>query len=201
MHTNDLDAFFHMASHGNKEAYNSLYESFVKQANKVVVSTVKRNTNFKGFPGDFCDLIDDLFFKAINEFEPEKGPFSAFANWLFDRRLKNAVLKEIIDIQNFTKTTDYEDSEYNEIENLPDTKSSSITNQITLNNFELHICSPNAHKNNYTRRRDKVLALQYAGYNMNEISKILNLPYPTVRGILEKAREDDDICNIKLDLK
>ena len=37
MHTNDLDAFFHMASHGNKEAYNSLYESFVKQANKVVV--------------------------------------------------------------------------------------------------------------------------------------------------------------------
>lgn len=201
MHTNDIDAFFHMASHGDKEAYKTLYGLFVERANKLVTATIKRNSNFRGFPGDFCGLIDELFLKAINDYETEKGTFSTFVNWLLDRRLRNAVLQEIIEIQAYTKTIDYADIDYDEIETLPDSDSMIITDQIALNDFKLKISTPNVHKTQDERQRDRVLLLNYAGYKMVEISQILNLSYSTVKRILDKAKEDEDLYNIKLDLK
>lgn len=201
MHTNDIDAFFHMASHGDKEAYKTLYGLFVERANKLVTATIKRNSNFRGFPGDFCGLIDELFLKAINDYETEKGTFSTFVNWLLDRRLRNAVLQEIIEIQAYTKTIDYADIDYDEIETLPDSDSMIITDQIALNDFKLKISTPNVHKTQDERQRDRVLLLNYAGYKMVEISQILNMSYSTVKRILDKAREDEDLYNIKLDLK
>ena len=201
MHTNDIDAFFHMASHGDKEAYKTLYGLFVERANKLVTATIKRNSNFRGFPGDFCGLIDELFLKAINDYETEKGTFSTFVNWLLDRRLKNAVLQEIIEIQAYTKTIDYEDINYDEIEALPDSESMIITDQIALKDFKLKISTPNVHKTQDERQRDRVLLLNYAGYKIVEISQILNMAYSTVKRILDKAKEDEDLYNIKLDLK
>ena len=201
MHKNNIDAFFHLASHGNKEAFNLLYEEFVGRANSVIKSVIKRNSNFKGFPEDFCDLIDELFFKAINEYEPERGRFSSFVNWLFDVRLTTAVLKKIIDIKTYVKTLDNDEDELDEIENFPDLCSLPITNQIALNNFELKISSQNNHKNQYEKRRDKILTLVYAGFTKNEICKKLKISYSSLRRFLDKIKDDEDINNIKLDLK
>ena len=201
MSKKDIDSFFHMASHGNKEAFNCLYEEFVRLANNVVKGTIKKASNFRGFSGDFCDLIDDLFFLAINKHEPERGSFSAFANWLFDKRLKDAVLKEIVELQTYSKTYESDDEEVDEIEDYADPDSLPFTDQIALDDFKLKIASPNMHKSVPDRRRDKILTLFYAGYKRTEISKILKLPYSFVRHTIDDVLNDKDFNNIKLDLK
>ena len=201
MSFNILDRLFHMASHGNKEAEAKLYEEFVKQANMVIAGVIKNNTNFRGFSGDFCDIIDELYFKATNQYEGERGSFSTFVNWLFNSRLKNAVLKEIIDIKSYTKTFSCDDEEYNEIENIPDSESLSISNQIALDNFELRISSRDKHNTSKERTKRRVLLLYYAGYSLTEISKILKIPYTTLKRILDAAIDDDNLSNINFDLK
>jgi len=201
MHKNDINKFFHMATHGDKEAYKLLYKEFVNRANLVVLNTVKNNSNFSGFPGDFCDLIDDLFFKAINEYEPEKRSFSSYVDYLFSHRLANAVRSEIHDIESYIADVDYEDENIKSIELLSDPQQPTLQNEIAMNNFKVLVASPNKHKSKDRRLRDKVLTFKYAGYNNQEICNKLNLSYSQLRRILVKAEDDDDIANIKLDLK
>lgn len=197
----NMDSLFHMATHGNKEAFNQLYIQFVNRANRLVKSIIRKDTNFKGFSEDFCDFIDDLFFVAINEHIPQQGSFSSFTNFLLNTRLRHVVLKHIIDVKRYTQEISYDDSEDNEIENIADPDQVPFVDQITLDDFGLYIASPSHHKSVYQRRRDKIIALSYAGYKRTEICKIMKLPYTVVRGILEKARDDKELSNIKLDLK
>lgn len=198
---NRIDAFFHMASYGDKEAYSQLYKEFVKRANTIINSTIKTYSQFKGIAHDFCDVIDDLFFKAINEFGPEKGSFSSFVDYLLSRRLLPLVKKEVSDIQTYIADIDFDDEEVKTIDLLPDPNQSKMADEIAVKNFKQTIASPNSHKTQAQRTRDKVLLLQYAGYKNTEICKILNITYAQLRRISDKAKKDEDISNIKLDLK
>lgn len=196
-----IDAYFHLASHGDNEAYKLLYKEFVGRANYVIKQTVKNNSQFRGFSGDFSDLIDELFFEAINGFEPEKKTFSAYVDYLFAHRLVGAVKSEIHCIQNYIADIDFEDESIKSIEMLSDPVQPSVQNEIALMNFEATIASPNRHKTKERRLRDKVLTLQYAGYKTKEICDALGLTYSQLRRILNLIKEDDEIINLKLDLK
>lgn len=201
MRNDPINAYFHLASHGEKEAYNSLYKEFVNRANKKIKNTTRANSNFLGFSGDFCDLIDELFFKAINEYGPEKGTFHSFVDFLLSRRLVPEVKKKIYLIQSYTMDIDFDDEDVNSIEYIQDPNHTSLTDDIAVLDFKQMIASPNAHKTREKRLRDKVLLLQYGGYKNKEICEILKITYAQLRRVLEKARGDDDLNNIKLDLK
>ena len=198
----DIDRYFHMATHGDNEAYKLLYKEFVNRANIVIHNTIKTNSKFTGIPADFCDVIDDLFFQAINEFEQEKKSFSAYVDYLFSHRLVGAVKTEIHRIQSYMTDVDYtDDEEVKSIELLSDPTQPSIQNELVLEDFKQTIASPNKHKPKNKRIRDKVLILQYAGFKNNEICKALKITYPQLRRILMKMEKDEEITNIKLDLK
>ena len=68
MHSPNLDACFYLASHGNKEAYQKLYEEFRKRAEKTIKIAQHPFSNLSGNQLDFSDITDCLFFKIINEF-------------------------------------------------------------------------------------------------------------------------------------
>ena len=198
----DIDRYFHMATHGDNEAYKMLYKEFVDRANVVIRNAIRINSKFMGIPNDFCDLIDDLFFEAINQFEQEKKSFSSYVDYLLSHRLGGAVKNEVHNLQSYMADIDFDDNEeVKSIELLPDPIQPSIQNEIAILDFKQAIASPNKHKSNERRLRDKVLVLKYAGLNNNEICKKLNLTYSQVRLILQKAEDDEDLSNIKLELK
>ena len=201
MANNTFDLYFHLASHGNKEAYNLLYEAFIQKANLVVISTFKNNSKYMGFSDDFCGIIDDLFFYAINNFEPEKTSFSTFVDYLLYHKLVGAVKSEIHRIQTYVAEIDFDDNDVNGIELVSDPIQPSIQSEILIKNFQLSIASPNKNKTQKRRLRDRVLILQYAGYKNKEICEKLKITYAQLRRIYEKMKDDEELLNIKLDLK
>ena len=201
MQKNDIDTFFHMASHGDKEAYKMLYKEFLKRADYVVANTIKNNSNFQGFPRDFGELIDDLFFEAINTFTNEQKTFSSYVDYLLSRRLVYAVKNEIHMIQSYIADIDYDDEDVKTIELLPDPQQPSLQSEIAINDLKLIIASPNKHRTKDRRQRDKILTMKYAGYSNKEICDALKISYSQLRRILVKAEDDEEIANIKLDLK
>ena len=197
----NLDKYFHMASHGDKEAYQLLYKEFVDKANSVVRTTIQNYSKFQGIPEDFCDVIDDLFFEAINEFEQEKKSFSTYVDYLLSHRLVGAVKSEIHRIQTYIADIDYDDSEVKAVELLPDPDHSSMAGELAIMRFKAEIATPSSHKTKEQRLRDRVLTLLYAGYKNKEICDKLNITYAQLRRVLEKIEDDEEINNIKLDLK
>ena len=69
MHCHNLDAYFRLAAHGNKEAYQKLYAEVRRRADVIVQVTLNQISNLSGNPADFSDYIDTLFFKMINEYD------------------------------------------------------------------------------------------------------------------------------------
>ena len=201
MHSSDLDVFFHLASQGDKDAYGMLYQKFIERANSVIFTTLRGSSNYKSITEDFCVLIDELFFKAINEYAEEKGLFSSFADWILARRLVPQVKKYINDMQTYVTNIDYEDEDIDCIELLADKDHNSMASDIAMNDFKLKIASRNKHRSREERLKDRILLLQYAGYPNTEICKLLNLTYSTLRRLSRDIKTDEDIANIKLDLK
>ena len=201
MQSQYFDSLFVRAKNGDYDAYWKLYEEFVRRANIVIKSTIKNTSNYVGITEDFCGMIDDLYFKIIKEFVPEKGSFSAFINSVIRKRLIPAVRKEINLKQMYIADINFDDVDINSIEHIADPHQKPISAEIALKEFKLKIASPNTHKTQEERLKDKILLLEFAGFSYIEMTKLLKVPYSSLRRIAEEVRTDKDLKNIKLDIK
>ena len=202
MHFRNLDAYFHVASHGDPEAYKILYEEFVKKAKYIIKSTLRNSLNFPIIPEDFSDYIDYLFFKAINDYDPERGSFSWYIDYVIKLRLEKRVQKAIAENQIDYDLFDLDvDSEIDVIEYLPDPNQKSFSEDIATCDFKLKIASPKEHCTRKEKIQDKIVLLQYAGYKNAEIARELNLTINELRTYLKRIQSDQRILNLKLELK
>ena len=202
MHFRNLDAYFHVASHGDPEAYKILYEEFVRKAKYILKTTLKNSYNYPVIPEDFSDYIDSLFFDIINEYDPERGSFSWYVDYILKVRLDSKVKKAIAENQIDYDIFDLdEDPELDPMELLSDPDQKSIIEDIAVSNFKLKLASPKEHRTRKEKLQDKVLLLQYAGCKNAEIARQLNLTMNELRGYLKKVKADEKVINLKLELK
>ena len=202
MHFRNLDAYFHVASHGDPEAYKILYEEFVRKAKYILRTTLKNSYNYPVIPEDFSDYIDSLFFDIINEYDPERGSFSWYVDYVLKVRLDGKVKKAIAENQIDYDIFDLdEDPELDPMELLSDPDQKSIVEDIAISNFKLKLASPKEHRTRKEKLQDKVLLLQYAGCKNAEIARQLNLTINELRGYLKKVKADEKVINLKLELK
>ena len=201
MHFCKLDAYFRVAAQGNDEAYLKLYDEFRLRAKNTIITTINQNPNFAGNPEDFMDLIDKLFFSAINDYDAERGSFSGFVDYILTKRLANKVQNEIYAQLNTYAPLDKSFDGHSPIELIADPSQKPITSDIAVKNFRAQISSPAIHKTKVAKIKDRILLLQYAGYSIREICHELNLTMGQLRGYLKKIKEDDEIENFNLEMK
>jgi len=202
MHYRNLDAYFHVASHGDPEAYKILYQEFVCKAKYVIKSTLRNSLNFPVIPEDFSEYIDYLFFKAINEYDPERGSFSWYVDYVVKLRLEKKVQKAIAENQIDYDVFDLEnDSDLDAIEFLADPCQKTIVEDLAIADFKLKIASPREYHTRKDKLLNKILLLQYAGYKNAEIARLLGMTINELRSYLKLIQNTKQVVNLKLDLK
>ena len=82
MRFSNWDAYFHMATHGDKEAYQFLYKQFANKAKYIIRIALKEYTNLVVNPEDFCEFIDYLFLRIINEYDFNRGAFRKYCDYV-----------------------------------------------------------------------------------------------------------------------
>ena len=201
MHCQNLDAYFHMAAQGNKDAYGVLYEEFRNRAFKIIRIAISQMSNLTGNPADFSEIVDEMFFKIINEYDWERGSFSNYVEYALNHRLIFKVQNELIEYANQYAIFAEEFEDNTVIECLADPNQRTIQSEVAVNNFKAYISSKDRSKTLKDRKRDKILLMQYLGYTYSEICKELKLTIGELRGYIKKIQEDEDIINFKLELK
>ena len=201
MHLLNIDAYFHLASKGNKEAYNTLYQIFTKRAKLIINSKIHSSPNYTGIPEDFTDLIDKYFFQTINEYDVDRGSFSNYVDFVLATRLAPKVESLLIANVNTYASLDDEFGDSNAIECIEDPNELPMSTTIALNSFKQIVASPNFHLSNEERLHQKIMMLQYAGYKDTEIQKYLKLTPGELRGHIKRIQNKGEMLNLKLELK
>jgi len=197
-----MDALFHMASHGDKEAYSSLYNEIVRKANTIIKSVARNQLNFSVNPGDFLEIIDETFFDLINEYDSGKGPFSAFVEYLLSIRFVGKIKRQMLRIQcTYIDSYETEREEGLDMELFADPNQLDMISDIAINNFELRISSPQNKGKYKDRMVNRVLLLLYSGFKIDEICETLKITRGEYRGIIKYMNSKSSIKNLRLDLK
>lgn len=202
MHFSNLDAYFHMAAHGDQEAYQLLYKEFRSRAEQVIKNSGFNLAKYPGIRGDFDELTDREFLHCMNDYDSEKGTFSHYVEYILGTR----VLREAQEII-FKWTTKTVDLDYDEAElvmaerETPQSYSEKMTNEYAVRDFRLRISSSTRHISNEERLERRLLILLYAGCKASEIREKLKISEGKYRILLEKVKESEDITKLKLELK
>lgn len=200
MHHAEIDACFHLAAHGNKEAYQKLYNEFRKRAETRIEIILNQMKILSGNPIDFSDLIDSLFFKLINEYNYDRGSFSNFMEYTFSHRLTSKVQSTAFAYQNQIAAIGG-NNDFQSIETLADPTQRTIQEEIALKNFKKRISTPNRNKTIADRTIDRILAMQYVGLSAKEICESLKLTPAKYRTYIKKIQDDNRVINFKLEMK
>ena len=201
MHFSKMDAYYYLATQGDTEALKVLYKEFLQKAAKLTNTCLKSYPNYSGNTDDFWDFVDKMFFRMLNEFEPEKGQFCTFLEYVISKRIGGQVSSELAD--NAIKFADLGDDFEGKsgIESVADPNQIPIVSDIAMSNFKYQISSKSRSKTYLERMRDKILLLQYSGYSNLEICEYLKITYGQLRTYLKNIQKDKTIINLKLDLK
>ena len=201
MHLSHLDAYFHAASHGDKEAFEELYQMFRKRALNYVLVALHEIQKYTGISKDFLDYIDSLFFKTINDYDLDRGTFSNYVDYVFKTRLIPKIQKMVVDNINRYVSLDESFDDNKAVELLADPDALPISKQIAKDNVQLRMSSNNKRISNTDRLRNKIMLYEYAGYSKVEICKELGITIGELRGHLSKLKEDDEMINFNLEMK
>lgn len=200
MHFSKLDAFFHVASQGSREAYQYLYSEFIYRAKIKINQLVNNNLKFTGFSEDFHQYLDELFLDALNDFDGTKGSFTYFIDYVLNLRLPPKVAVEMRKRYKICQLKN-ENGEYMDIECLEDPNQNSISKDIAIEEFKYRISSPNRNSSNYDRLQNKIAMMKYAGYTKAEILEKLRISDTLFRRCLKQIQNNKDNIDFKLELK
>ena len=202
MHFSYLDAYYHLATLGDKGAFDLLYKGVTLRAQTQVEAAGFKLSKHMEISANFEDYVDGLFFKMLNTYEQERGAFTAYVEYVLKTRLLNEV-KRLYSIWK----ADYIDTNFDEAEhavageNEFNMQEDSIRRQIEVGNFKLRIASGNQNATTKKKKYNKLILMMYAGYDPMEIQKKLNLTKSQYRSMVQKVRKDDDVLNLKFELK
>lgn len=201
MHFIKLDAYYHLATQGDREALKFLYKDFFNKAKLIAKSCISSYTNYSGNPDDFWVLIDKMFFRMLNDYDSTKGTFASYVEYVSCKKLAAEIASTLaLEVSNYAYIcTDIE--EYFGIENLPDPDQIPMQTDIAMEKFKYVISSKNRNKTNFERIRDKILLLQYSGFSNVEICEHLNITYSQLRTHLKNIQDDRVVINLKMELK
>ena len=202
MHFSAIDAYHHLAAKGDPEAYTKLYLDFTKKARRIIKTAISSFKNYQENPGDFSEIVDIMFFKTLNEYAQERGSFSAFQDLVLTKRLAYKVQLKLINESNMYAPLDQDvDEEFEMIEAIPDPNQIPHMTEAVIKKFKHKIATPNSHRTEEERFRDRALLLLMAGYKNVEIARILNLSLGEFRVKMSKLFDDPEVINLKMELK
>ena len=201
MHFSKMDAYYHMASQGDPDGFEELYKEFTAKASNLIKIHIRSYQIYTRNPEDFSDIVDKIFFRIINEYDPERGSFSSFVEYIFGVRLAGRVKTMIFELLNLCDGIPQVIDEIVDADAIPDENQTSYQTEIALSSFKLRIATPSSSKTRKERERDRIILLRYAGYNYQEICKIMKIDYNELRYNLELMKNDKEIANLKLELK
>lgn len=197
-----MDAYYYLASQGDKEAYKILLKEFTKKAEYTITNVLNQYKNYPGNLEDFREYIGLIFLKTTSEYNSDKGSFTWFVKYVlcfkFERKISGQLLSGCKFSYSLNESID-ESRTY--LDMIEDPRNESMFGKIAIENFTYTIASPNRKLKKADRLRNKVILLSMAGYNKTEISKKLNISMGKVREIIRKFDEDDELVNLKLELK
>ena len=197
-----IDAYYYFSARGDKEAYDKLYKCFIQRAEVQLTSTGFLNKKIPEISVDFREFVDELFLKIISDYEVERSPFSSFVDYVIKTRLVNEFSKIITNWRNKAAYVEFDEVEHSEAaqELLTESDLSSMRQDIELSNFKLRIASGKFVSND-KRFKNKLIMMLYAGYKPKEIEETLHITRGKFRNLLKEIKEDDDILNLKLEIK
>lgn len=201
MHLLNADAYFHLASKGNKEALNTLYDIVIKRAHYIIKSKLRNSPKFSGNPDDFSNLVDKYFFQIINDYDSSRGSFSNYIDFVLETRLSAKVESNLISQAMLYAPLGNEEEDSSSLEWFADESETGMPSTIAMNSFKQMISSPSLKMGVEERIHQRIMMLQYAGYKNIEIAKILKITPGELRGHIKRIQEKDEILNLKLDLK
>ena len=202
MHLFYLDAYFHLASKGDKEALNTLYQMFLESAQIEMYTAKKNSSKLLGIPEDFSIFLDDLFFSILNDYDPDRGSFRWYVSYVLEKKFSPKVKQSVVELQrNCVIRDEYPTEVIFGIDDVPDPGQLELSSDLALDNFKCMIASPLKHQTKIERLQSKILLLQYAGYSKKEICDELNITRGILRYQLEQIRDGHTMINLKLDLK
>ena len=201
MHFCNMDAYYHMATKGDAGAFHELYIIFHKKSKLIIKESIDLYREFSVNSYDFYDLVEETFQQLINDYDSERGSFSTYLEYILSNRFAINVRTILYNYVNmFVPPLEWNGGD-RDIDQFCDEDSASIASEITLNSFKQKIASRNKYKTQTTRIHHKIMLLQYAGYKNSEICKILNMTYSQLRTIRSQMQDDEEVINLKLELK
>lgn len=200
--SNDFDTLFYQASLGDEEALILLLERFTKEGNKII-----RKFGPVGYKHYACfhECIYDTFLLCLKTFEPNSDGnknFKNYSRFILDRHLKS-VLSEVIKeaTTNAMSLDDCGEDGRPIIEAIEDKTLVAIPDKYSLDQFKQRISSPVYKNSKNVNLRSKINYLLIRGYTRDEICKMLNISLGVLRYNMKLNREDEELANLKLELK
>ena len=185
MHFSKMDAYYYLATQGDSEALSNLYKEFLQKAKQLTSTYLKSCPNYSGNPDDFWVFVDKMFFRMLNEFEPEKGQFCTFLEYVISKRIGGQVITELTNNASTYVDISGDMEGKGGIESVADPNQIPIISDIAMSNFKYQISSKSRSKTKTERMRDKILLLQYSGYSNLEICEYLKITYGQLRTYLK----------------
>ena len=197
-----LEAYYYLSSLGDKDAYNTLYENFVNKARTEVAQAGFFVSKHPEISAHFVDFVDELFFDTINDYQKEKCSFNHFCDYILKTRLVKQIGKLYCEWTKSNSAIDYETAELAVADTeFTDPNVKTLREDVEINYFRYRLASRTKNLTMKERRRQKIILLIYAGFKANEIREKLNLTKSQLRTEIEKIKKDEDILNLKLELK
>ena len=170
------------SANGDTAAFERLVRKYEKYVCTTVYSVIK---NYD----DSFDVAQEVFLKLYHSIGSFKGE-SSFSSWLY-RIAKNTALdflrKEKNSRNNVSLYTENSDGEETEME-IPDTSVASSPEQTAVRNEAKDIIYT-ALDEISEQHKEIIVLRDINGYSYEEIAKMLNLEYGTVKSRLFRARE------------
>ena len=198
---NNLDAYFHLATHGDSKALNLLLEEFNSRLKDISITNGISEAKYGEFVANFGEDIESLFMKMINDFDTSKGSFNVFISYVCKRRMIPAIQKWLFEECNIFTDLDLELAELASAQKQIGEDDVSLRRDMEIKKFRWSIASKSHAMTQDKRLLNKIILLTYAGYKAKEICEKLKISRGKLRHMQEKIKSDSDIMNLKLELK
>lgn len=197
-----MDAYFHMASHGCIEAYELLYMEFTSRAETLVRLAGFKISKYTEIFIDFQDYVDSLFFKILNEYDSSRGPFGRFCDYCLNQRLMSKFISMVKKWREGASNFSIDDCEIVNAESIPtEFSNTTMRREVQFNQFKLKMSSPNASPKRSEKIKRNVALMLYSGFKPIEVKRKLDISECRYRNAVEKLKKDEDIINLKLEMK
>lgn len=193
---------FSMASKGNKECYEKLFDEFMRIGKIIAANQLIQCNAIKYLkPDDFTDTICELFLITINTFDPKVNKFEVFSRFILNKRLARAIWDTIERRNNILSLDQCDDDSRPLIESIEDKSIQRIPDQISMKLFEEQLAESGENVKKNISDVNEVIKMEMEGYSLVEISRILKISMGRIRYLKRIAYKKLELDKIKLELK